>query len=196
MTFDIHNPAVHADVGKECCDINSKGEFIDDYGEKNVGKTTLESVLNDMDDWDDEEDKSDVNGFEPPLQDNAVNYQLLEVHESKSEKAMILPPVSKPIVYNDNFSASHSMNSLDPFLNVNLNPLTSELKQELLGHLDEYREILGWTDADIYRAGSLISTYMTLVDAEKKGFPQQQENGNGRLKRMVMNELFKLLNVG
>ena len=193
VTFDIHDPVPYADVGKECCDINAKGEFIDDYEEKDVGKTTLESVLNDMNDWDEEEDKLDVNGFEPPLQDNAVNYQLLEVHESKSEKAMILPPVSKPIVYNDNFSASHSMNSLDPFLNVNLNPLTSELKQELLGHLDEYREILGWTDADIYRVSSLISTYRTLVEAEGKCTPQSWDSN---LKKMVMEELSKLLDAG
>ena len=106
---------------------------------------------------------------------------------------MILPPVSKPIVYHDNFFASHSMNSLDPFLNVNLNPLTSELKQELLGHLDEYREILGWTDADIYRVSSLISTYRTLVEAEGKCTPQSWDSN---LKKMVMEELSKLLDAG
>ena len=78
-------------------------------------------------------------------------------------------------------------------INVNLNPFTSELKQELQGYFEGHGEILGWTKADINRVSSLISTYRTLVDSEAKGMTHDWDLS---LKKMVMEELFKLLDAG
>ena len=175
VTFDIHDPVPSTDGSKTCYDIIAKDELTNECVENDSGETTLESVLSVMDDWDDKEHELDKNSYEPPLQENTIKYQMPEAHKSKSEQALIPPPPPELNVFHDDTSDLNHVNSPNPLMNVDLNPLISELKQELLGH----REILGWTDEDIYRASSLISTYRTLVDAEKKGLPQKQENGNG-----------------
>ena len=169
VTFDIHAPVPSFDDSKTCCDIIAKDEFTDKCIENGKGQTTLESVLSELDDWEEEEHELDKNRYELPLQNNAVNYQMSEAHKSELEQAPILSPLPEPTVLHDNYSV---------------------FKQELQGHFDGYGEMLGWTKVDIDRVSSLISTYRTLVESEAKGMKHDWDLS---LKKMVMEELFKLL---
>ena len=96
-----------------------------------------------MDDWEEEEHELDKNRYELPLQNNAVNYQMSKAHKSDPEQALIPTLLPEPTVLHDNYSVFNQVNSLNSLIYVNLNPFTSELKQELQGHFDGYGEILG-----------------------------------------------------
>ena len=92
-----------SDDSKTCCDIIAKDEFTDECIENGKGQTTLESVLSELDDWEEEEHELDKNRYELPLQNNAVNYQMSKAQKSEPEQALIPPPLLKPTVFHDNY---------------------------------------------------------------------------------------------
>ena len=185
VTFDMYDPVFLSNEKAVCSDISAEGEITNNDVEEDVGQTTLEAVLNEMDDWGDEDEQENKGCEQVPQAENFVAFEKMDHYEKPPVPTLVPMQTLEPNVFSGN-----PWPHIDPAL------MTRELQQQIQGQLDEHKEILGWSKADIQQVSSLISTYKTLVEAEKKGTMPLKEGWNPNLKMMVLEELFTLLDSG
>ena len=122
-------------------------------------QTTLEDILNEMDDQGDE-DEQENKGYEQVSQTEVcVTFEKLDHYKNPPAPAFMPMQTIEPTIFSNEFLEYECLNAGNPWPHIDLASMTGELQWQMQGHLDEYREILGWSKAEMQKVSSLISTY-------------------------------------